>query len=695
MSPTRLLLRSLLNYPVLLFFTVLLGFSGALFNGVSTLLILPILLELLGQASSYADSLPPILQKFLGLFDGLPEDARLPVMAVSVVAVIVLKSLSAYASALTAGTLNRKLAMSLRRQGLRLLLDVDLGYFAQTKIGDLINQLNVEVNRTTIAIRNVVRIAIVLITIGVFLGLLLFTSWQLTIISTVTLGSVTLLNQIVVKRSKILGKRLSKVSKAYSSRVFEMLSGIRLVKATANEEREYQRLDQMIIDRESAEFNSQLIFAGIGPFNEIINILALMLIAVLGRVAFSNQLELFSASLLTYLIILFRMLPYIGQLNSQRSTLANTTASVEIVTALLRRDDKPFMPRGAIPYRPLQKGIHFNQIRFNYPGHEKEVLKGIELFLPKGQTLALVGSSGAGKSTLADLLPRFYDPTGGTIELDGVDLKTIDVHSYRSNLGIVSQETFLFNASVRDNLLYGRPEATEDELIQAAKQANAYEFIQHLPDGFDTMIGDRGVLLSGGQRQRLAIARALLQDPDILILDEATSALDTVSERLVQNAIDDLSRDRTTLVIAHRLSTIYEADQIAVLDQGRVVEVGTHTDLLEKRGAYARLHAMQLSKNVKEHGNGSLAATVLPTYRKAIGKSSYELRSQLNSMIGLLALIQEDTDDPYEQAELMLHAQNIAVDLLSVVENLESITNPPNANSVKVVPPPVSVPLKN
>ncbi|MEA5463212.1 ABC transporter ATP-binding protein [Leptothoe sp. PORK10 BA2] len=681
MFSIRLLIQPLLKYPVLLFFTVVLGFSGALFSGVSTLLILPILLELLGQSAEYVTSLPPILQKAISIFDGLPEGARLPVMAGSVVLIIILKSLSGYASALTAGTLNRKLAVSLRRQGLRLLLDVDLDYFARTKIGDLINQLNVEINRTTIAIRTLVRLMVVIITILVFFILLVLTSWQLTIISAVTLGGVTLLNQFMIRRSKVLGKRLSAISKDYSSRVFEILSGIRLVKATANEDREYRYVDQIILDRESAEYDSQLIFAAVGPFNEIINILALMLIALLGRVAFSNQLDLFSSSLLTYLIILFRMLPFLGQLNSQRSTLANNFASVEIVQALLRRDDKPFMPLGVQPYRPLQDGIRFNQIRFSYPGHDQEVLQGIDLFLPKGQTLALVGSSGAGKSTLADLLPRFYDPTSGTIELDGVDLKTIDISSYRSNLGIVSQETFLFNASVRENLLYGRPGATEDELILATKQANAHEFIENLPQGFDTLIGDRGVLLSGGQRQRLAIARALLQDPDILILDEATSALDTVSERLVQNAIDKLSRDRTTLVIAHRLSTIYEADQIAVLERGRVAEVGSHEELLEKRGAYAKLHAMQLTKSLHENNNGingsSLVADVLPVYRSAIGKSSYELRSQLNSMIGLLTLIQEDVDDPFEQAEFMADAQNIAVDLLRVVENLEAIGTPP------------------
>ena len=232
----------------------------------------------------------------------------------------------------------------------------------------------------------------------------------------------------------------------------------------------------------------------------------------------------------------------------------------------------------------------------------------MSLYLPRGTTLALVGSSGAGKSTIADLLPRFYDPISGHITIDGVDLREYDLQSLRKAMGIVSQDTFLFNDTVGNNIAYGKPEASGEEIMTAAKRANAYEFISKLPQEFDTLIGDRGVMLSGGQRQRLAIARALLQNPEILILDEATSALDTVSERLVQSAIDDLSRDRTTLVIAHRLSTVQKADQIAVLDQGCVVEVGTHEELLQKGSYYSRLYSMQFSER-----SSAISATTLAT----------------------------------------------------------------------------------
>ncbi|MDJ0703752.1 MAG: ABC transporter ATP-binding protein, partial [Leptolyngbyaceae cyanobacterium MO_188.B28] len=579
------------------------------------------------------------------------------------------KNLATYSSALTSSTLSRRFTANLRKDGLRLLLDVDLDYYSKVKVGDLINHLNVEANRTTIAIRTLTRIAISAITILVFLGILVSISWQLTIVSTGLLGVVALVNQFAVRQARSFGELLSKLSRAYSSRIVEILSGIRLVKATGNENFEFNIVEGLIRDREKAEFKSQAVFASIAPLNEMLSILSLIGIVLMGRLLFANQLQELASSMLLYLVFLFRMLPHIGQLNTNRSQFANTAASVRIISDFLRYENKPFMSPGSHSFSELKEGIRFKQISFNYPGNGQKVLENVDLYLPKGTTLALVGASGAGKSTMADLLPRFYDPVEGCIEIDGIDLRQFNIISFRKRLGVVSQDTFLFNASIRDNLKYGRSNATDEEVIDAAKRANAHEFITRLPDGFETQIGDRGVLLSGGQRQRLAIARALLQDPEILILDEATSALDTISERLVQKAIDDLSRDRTTLVIAHRLSTIQKADQIAVLERGKVVEIGTHLELLKKGEYYARLYAMQFSDTLKENR----AITESKHFRdKAIIRTSYEARSYLNTMIGFLGFLTDGTfDTTGEQEELAKLAYESALDLLRVLESLE------------------------
>ncbi|MGB3296262.1 MAG: ABC transporter ATP-binding protein [Phormidesmis sp.] len=669
MHSRQLLVKLVFQYPFLVILTILLGFSGALFNGISTILIVPILLDLLGQSGEFAKQLPGILQRFLGAFDVVPDRYRLVALLLAVVSLIILKNAANYAGSITSNNLNRKLSANLRLDGLRILLDVDLSYYTKTKVGDLINHLNVEVSRTAIAVRTLSRIAIAVITLLVFIGLLLWTSWQLTIAATLALGMVALINQSAVRQAKVYGAELSALSRAYSSRIVEILTGIRLVKATANEETEYQTISKLIADREVSEYRSQLLFAGIGPLNEVCSIIALIAVAAIGRTLMSAQIEAFSSILLTYLLVLFRMLPSIGQLNSARSQLSNTSPSVAIVSEFLRRDDKPFMNPGHRPYTQLQKGIRFNRLSFSYPGSDEPVLRSVDLYLKKGTTLALVGASGAGKSTLADLLPRFYDPASGKIEIDGFDLRELEIKSFRLRLGIVSQDTFLFNASVRDNLTYGRPNATDDEIEDAIRRANAYEFLHALPQGLETLIGDRGVLLSGGQRQRLAIARALLQDPDILILDEATSALDTISERLVQKAIDELSKDRTTLVIAHRLSTVQNADQIAVMDSGRVVETGTHTELLNKGGYYSQLCAIQFSERVK----GNTRSKNLSEWEQTVTKASYEMRSQLSGVLGILSLLSdgETIQDRGERDELTASAYDTTLTLLKSVEDFE------------------------
>jgi subfamily B ATP-binding cassette protein MsbA len=669
MRVNQLLMRLFRQYPHWMILSVLLGFSGAVFNGISITLIIPLILEFMGQNVIKSGGFPPALRPIFSSFDSIPEQYRTLVMIACVVVMILLKNLATYSNSITSGIMGRSFASSLRREGFQLLLEVDLSYYSNVRLGDLMNYINTEVNRTTSAIRTLTRIAIALITILVFLGILLAISWHLTLIATVLLGIVALANQLSIRKAKAFGKELSRVAGALSSRAIEVLSGIRLVKATTNEDREYTEIDKLITQREAAEFESQLVFASIGPVNEMLSILALLGLIVMGRLLFSDQLQAFSSIILTYLLVLFRTLPFIGQLNSARSQLANTSPSVEILTDFLNRSDKPFMQSGQASFNGLQTEIRFKDIFFKYPNSDDWILKGINLTLPKGQTLALVGSSGAGKSTLADLLPRFYDPVEGSIEIDGKDLRTFDIKQFRHQVGVVSQDTFLFNASVKENISYSRPSATDEEVIKAAKRANAYEFIVNLPEGFDTIIGDRGVLLSGGQRQRLAIARALLQDPEILILDEATSALDTISEKLVQQALDDLSHNRTTLVIAHRLSTIHKADQIAVLDKGRVIELGRHQELLQAGNHYAYLYSMQFAESIPSNG---LALGLTNKENQIFCHVSYEMRSQLSRLLGVLRLLIDDMiDNPAEHEELTGKAYQSALNMLQSLEEFE------------------------
>lgn len=665
MSTSKLLLRFAKPYPVVIFLTILLGFSGALFNGVSTALIVPVILRIVGQEVDLSGA-PDIIKKIMYPFDNVPENYRLLVMAGAIIFTIFLKNLASYASTLASSNLTRRLTSDMREAGLQLLLEIDIDYYTKMKVGDLINSLGGEIGRAATAIGSIVKLIILGITIIVFVGLLLSISWELTIASTILLSLVTLVNQYAISRSKKFGKQLSDMSKAYSISVLETLNGIRLVKATGNEQKEFYRIKKLIRDREKADFQSQINSEAIAPVSEVMGITAILLIVFLSRTFFAQQITSLSAVMLTYLLVLLRVLPLISQLNTIRSSFASTASSVEVVADFLRLDNKPLMGNGKIPYTKLQKGIHFKWLSFAYPGHDKLVIKDVNLYIERGTTLALVGSSGAGKSTLVDLLPRFYDPTSGCITIDGVDLRDFELKSLRKAMGIVSQDTFLFNDTVRKNIGYGRPEATDEEIMIAAKRANAYEFIIKLPQGFDTLIGDRGVMLSGGQRQRLAIARALLQDPEILILDEATSALDTVSERLVQSALDDLSRDRTTLVIAHRLSTVQKADQIAVLDQGRVVEVGNHKELLQKGGFYSRLYAMQFADK----------SETASKRKQSLIRVSHEIRTRLNSMLGFLRLLIDDmADNSQERQELIEESYKSALRILNTLDVFDDIVN--------------------
>jgi subfamily B ATP-binding cassette protein MsbA len=310
-----------------------------------------------------------------------------------------------------------------------------------------------------------------------------------------------------------------------------------------------------------------------------------------GSLVISNQSELSAAEFITYIAIFSQVMRPAKAITESFSSIHAGIAAGERVLELI--DEKSKIQDEAQPFviKGLEKGITFQNVHFSY--HQKPVLTDVSFFIPKGKTVALVGSSGGGKSTLMDLIPRFLDVNKGKILIDGLDIRSVDSNSLRANIGIVNQDSILFNDTIHTNIAFGKPDASREEIIAAAKIANADDFISKTLHGYDTNIGDRGTKLSGGQKQRLCIARAVLQNPSILLLDEATSALDTESERLVQDALNKLMVNRTTLVIAHRLSTIQNADLILVLEEGKIIEQGTHHELLYKEGRYNRLIEMQ------------------------------------------------------------------------------------------------------
>jgi subfamily B ATP-binding cassette protein MsbA len=371
------------------------------------------------------------------------------------------------------------------------------------------------------------------------------------------------------------------------------VSGIRLVKSFAGEAYEEGRFREGSGRYARGMVRVTSIAALAQPITETVGTAIAVAILWLGaRAVFSGTID--PGSLITFLILVMRMLQPLKQLSQVPTTAQQSLAAAERIFEVLDSPTEATLDKGRISSATFDRALEFERVSFAYA--DEPVLSDVSLVAAKGEVIALVGASGAGKSTLVDLIPRFYEPTSGRILLDGVDTREIALPALRSLIGIVSQDTVLFNDTVRNNLAYGAEgRYTDDQIQAAARAANAHRFIAELPNGLDTVLGERGTRLSGGQRQRLSIARALLVDPPILILDEATSALDTESERLVQEAIDRLLKHRTVFVIAHRLSTIANADQILVLDRGRVVEHGTHAALLARRGHYHRLHTMQFA----------------------------------------------------------------------------------------------------
>ncbi len=390
-----------------------------------------------------------------------------------------------------------------------------------------------------------------------------------------------------------------------SVRVTEDIQALRLLHSSGQRQAADRAVQSRLGDLERALRRRARINEVLGPLANFLPVLAIAVIAALAVLLFQKRGSGVLPSLLTFVVALQRLNTRIAGVGGTLNGIAINKPQMDRLNEILSPAGKAFCRDGGVPFRALEEGVRFEGVSLRYAPDLPPALRDVSFQLPKGQVLALVGPSGAGKSSIADVLVGLYAPTEGEIWVDNTPLSTLDLVSWQQRLGVVSQDTFLFNATLAENIAFGTPGATAAAITRAATAAQAAEFIHDLPDGYDTLVGERGYRLSGGQRQRISLARAILRDPELLILDEATSALDTQSERLVQEAIEQFEHNHTLLVIAHRLSTIVRADQILVLDQGRVVERGDHSSLLAKGGLYAGLWAQQsvASQNSMFHGN--------------------------------------------------------------------------------------------
>ncbi len=481
---------------------------------------------------------------------------------------------------------------TLRKRIFKQFQSFSLSYYTQKRSGELINTFSAEVSHLSFAFNELINFVTKSCVILAYTCAMFVISWQLTLVTVILFSLLAAAASNWIRRVRQASFEMTSAGGELAAKTTEFISGIRTVQAFWTQEFESKRFYEVAQKFANAWLKASTISGLLQPLIEALatTILVAMILVAVSTLISSGILNV--VSLLAFLFALFRLLPIIAHMNSSWGLIAMNSGALGAVEELLRTDNKAYLTDGTKNFPGLKQAIELVNLNFGYDNNQL-VLHDINLTIERGQTVALVGASGSGKTTLADLLVRFYDPTSGKILIDKVDLREYSLGSLRNNIAVVSQDTFIFNTSVRENIAYGLENIDDRAILEAAKGANASEFIAELPQGFDTKLGDRGVRLSGGQRQRIAIARAMLRNPQILILDEATSALDSVSERLVQQSLEKLAYGRTAIAIAHRLSTIFKADKVIVLEHGRIVEQGGYQELLNRKGKLWKYHQTQ------------------------------------------------------------------------------------------------------
>lgn len=518
----------------------------------------------------------------------------LNLVVISILVVFLVRGFATYGQTYTMSYIGQRVIIDIREAMFKHLQRLDQAYYDRRKTGVIMSNLTNDVAALQSAIvDNLVSFITEGVTLIGSLVSMLYLDWKLTLVTLVIVPVVLGIINIFGKRLRIAGHDVQGRIADITSLLQETISGARVVRSFAREGYEVQRFERENQRNFRAVMRATKLTSLLSPLVEFSAAIAVTVILWYGGYSVVTG-AITAGSLIAFLIYAINLSNPVKRLSQVYGNIQKAMAAGDRVFAILDTKPEVVEKPDAIVLPEVDGRVRFDHVSFSYDG-EKKALDDFSLDVPAGRVVAIVGPSGAGKTTIANLLPRFYDATEGAITVDGVDVRDVTFQSLREQIGVVPQETMLFNATIKDNILYGRLDGTDEEVYAAAKAANALEFIERLPEGMDTLVGERGSSLSGGQRQRIAIARAILKNPKILILDEATSALDTESEKLVQEALERLMQGRTAFVIAHRLSTIKNANQIVVLREGKLVESGTHDELLAAGGLYQHLYSVQFA----------------------------------------------------------------------------------------------------